>query len=110
VRALNPHVGTYIERDGGERLGVRRAALAPVGPAERDGAPVADRDRREGAGSTPSASEPLGSDLASGELAERDGHLLLGTANGALELREVQPPGGRPMDASAYLRGRAAAL
>jgi methionyl-tRNA formyltransferase len=37
----------------------------------------------------------------------RDGdRLLLGTASGALELLEVQPPGGRPMDAAAYLRGR----
>jgi methionyl-tRNA formyltransferase len=37
----------------------------------------------------------------------RDGdRLLLGTAAGALELVEVQPPGGRPMDAAAYLRGR----
>lgn len=36
----------------------------------------------------------------------RDGdRLLLGTADGALELLEVQPPGGRPMDAAAYLRG-----
>jgi len=36
----------------------------------------------------------------------RDGdRLLLGTASGALELLEVQPPGGRPMDAAAYLRG-----
>jgi methionyl-tRNA formyltransferase len=110
VRALNPHVGTYIERDGGERLGVRRAALAPLGAAERDGAPVADGDRRGGAGSAPAASEPLGAGLAPGELAERDGHLLLGTANGALDLLEVQPPGGRPMDAGAYLRGRAASL
>jgi methionyl-tRNA formyltransferase len=32
--------------------------------------------------------------------------LLLGTAAGALELLEVQPPGGRPMDGAAYLRGR----
>jgi methionyl-tRNA formyltransferase len=37
----------------------------------------------------------------------RDGdRLLLGTSAGALELLEVQPPGGRPMDAAAYLRGR----
>jgi methionyl-tRNA formyltransferase len=33
VRALNPHVGTWIELDGGDRLGVRRAAIAPVSAA-----------------------------------------------------------------------------
>lgn len=37
-----------------------------------------------------------------------DGRLLLGTADGTLELLEVQPPGGRPMDAAAYLRGHGA--
>ncbi len=35
------------------------------------------------------------------------GALVIPTAEGALELLEVQPPGGRPMDAAAYLRGRA---
>jgi methionyl-tRNA formyltransferase len=40
-----------------------------------------------------------------GELAGEDGRLLWGCADGALELRTVQPPGGRPMDAAAYLRG-----
>jgi methionyl-tRNA formyltransferase len=34
------------------------------------------------------------------------GRLLLGCRTGVLELLEVQPPGGRAMDASAYLRGR----
>jgi hypothetical protein len=34
-----------------------------------------------------------------------DGRLLFGTASGALELLEVVPPGSRPMDAAAYLRG-----
>ena len=34
------------------------------------------------------------------------GPLALETADGILELLEVQPPGGRPMDAAAYLRGR----
>jgi methionyl-tRNA formyltransferase len=33
VRALNPHVGTWIELDGGERVGVRRAEVAPVSAA-----------------------------------------------------------------------------
>jgi methionyl-tRNA formyltransferase len=44
-----------------------------------------------------------------GELEAVDGRLLLGCAEGALELLEVQPPGGRPMDAAAYLRGHAVA-
>jgi methionyl-tRNA formyltransferase len=39
---------------------------------------------------------------ATGPLAVEDGRLLLG----GLELLEVQPAGGRPMDAAAYLRGR----
>ena len=37
-----------------------------------------------------------------GELRVQDGRLMLG----GLELLEVQPAGGRPMDAAAYLRGR----
>ena len=37
-----------------------------------------------------------------GELRAEGGRLLLG----GLELLEVQPAGGRPMDAAAYLRGR----
>jgi methionyl-tRNA formyltransferase len=39
---------------------------------------------------------------------DASGPLVVPTADGALELLEVQPPGGRPMDAAAYLRGRAA--
>ena len=39
---------------------------------------------------------------AAGELRADGGRLLLG----GLELLEVQPAGGRPMDAAAYLRGR----
>jgi methionyl-tRNA formyltransferase len=45
-----------------------------------------------------------------GALAARGGHLLFGTADNALELVEVVPPGGRAMDAAAYLRGRGAHL
>ena len=33
VRALNPHVGTYLELEGGKRLGVRRATALSEGPA-----------------------------------------------------------------------------
>ncbi len=65
VRALTPHVGAYLELDGGERLGVKRAhpAAAPEGP------------------------------------------LALACAEGFLVLDLVQPPGGKPMPADAYLRG-----
>jgi methionyl-tRNA formyltransferase len=81
VRALTPHVGVYVEPDGYERIGVRRAAVAAPGVAP-----------------------------APGELAADDGRLLYGAEGGALELFEVQPAGGRPMDAAAWLRGHGAAL
>jgi methionyl-tRNA formyltransferase len=42
---------------------------------------------------------------AQGEFAAAAGRVALGCAHGALELLAVQPPGGRPMDAAAYLRG-----
>jgi methionyl-tRNA formyltransferase len=77
VRALTPHIGAYVELDEGERLGVRRAALA------------AGVD-----------------DVEPGELVARDSTLLYGAAQGALELLEVQPAGKRPMEAAAWLRGR----
>jgi methionyl-tRNA formyltransferase len=44
------------------------------------------------------------------EFAVADGRLLFGCVDRALELLEVQPAGGRPMDAAAYVRGHAAAL
>jgi methionyl-tRNA formyltransferase len=78
VRALTPHIGAYVEIDGDERLGVRRAALA------------AGVD-----------------DVEPGRLVARDSILLYGAAQGALELIEVQPAGKRPMEAAAWLRGRA---
>jgi methionyl-tRNA formyltransferase len=40
-----------------------------------------------------------------GKLEARDGALLFGTAEGSLRLELVQPPGGKPMPADAYLRG-----
>ena len=33
MRALNPHVGTYLQLPGDERLGVRRAHAVEKGPA-----------------------------------------------------------------------------
>jgi methionyl-tRNA formyltransferase len=44
-----------------------------------------------------------------GTFAVDAGRLLYGTADGGLELTMVKAPGGRPMDASAYLRGHGAA-
>jgi len=77
VRALNPHIGAYLELDGGERLGVRAARAEP------------------------------GGELKPGRLAAADGALLLGCTPGALRLEAVQPQGRRPMTADAYLRGHA---
>jgi methionyl-tRNA formyltransferase len=77
VRALHPHIGARAELPDGTLLAVHRAALAEDQPGAGEG---------------------------SGVLA-RDGRLLLACTPGLLELLEVQPAGGRAMDASAYLRG-----
>jgi methionyl-tRNA formyltransferase len=81
VRALHPHIGAWLALPGDERLGVRRARLALEGP------------------------EP-----PAGELVADDGRLLLGTATGVLELIEVQPAGGRAMEAAAWVRGHGSGL
>jgi methionyl-tRNA formyltransferase len=77
VRALNPHIGAYLELDGGKRLGVRAAR---AGPAEG---------------------------VAPGVLAAVEDALVLGCADGRLGLEVVQPAGRKPMPAGAYLRGHA---
>jgi methionyl-tRNA formyltransferase len=69
VRALTPHIGAYLELEGGERLGVRHATAVDAGA---------------------------------------EGELLIPTGDGALRLDVVQPAGGKPMAADAYLRGRPA--
>jgi methionyl-tRNA formyltransferase len=51
------------------------------------------------------AAEPVASEAEPGALRASGSELLLGTADGALRLTLVQPPGGRPMAADAYLRG-----
>jgi methionyl-tRNA formyltransferase len=52
------------------------------------------------------AARVLGDGPRPGELAAGDGRLVLGCAEGALELLAVQPAGRKAMDAAAYLRGR----
>ncbi|MGN6663807.1 MAG: methionyl-tRNA formyltransferase [Solirubrobacterales bacterium] len=73
VRALNPHVGAYLET-GGSRLGVRRARA-------------------------------VDEEVEAGRLVAQHDVLLFGCGEGALQLELVQPPGGKPMPADAYLRG-----
>lgn len=73
VRALTPHIGAYLELEGGDRLRVARAEAEP-------------------------------GELAAGLLDDTDG-LRLGCGEGVLRLQELRPPGGRSMDAAAYLRG-----
>jgi methionyl-tRNA formyltransferase len=74
VRALAPHIGAYLELDGGERLRVHRAAAEP-------------------------------GNLGVGNVAIDSSQLRIGCAEGVLRVDEVQPQGGRPMSADAYLRG-----
>jgi methionyl-tRNA formyltransferase len=78
ARALNPHIGTYLELDGGVRLGVARAKLA------------------EAAGPPP------------GKLVAGSDGLVLGCDPGALRIVSVRPPGRREMPAADYLRGHPA--
>jgi methionyl-tRNA formyltransferase len=77
VRALRPHIGARLPLPGGGFLGV--IAATPDGPAL---APDGGRVRTDG------------------------DRLLLDCRGGALELTEIRPPGGRPMPAQAWLRGR----
>lgn len=78
VRALSPHIGARAALDDGVVVGVRRARLVDDAPG-RDGVALGVR--------------------AHGE------RVLLVCREGALELLEVQPPGGRAMDGAAFLRG-----
>ncbi|HET9197902.1 MAG TPA: methionyl-tRNA formyltransferase [Solirubrobacterales bacterium] len=48
---------------------------------------------------------PVEDRVEPGKLGVREGALLLGTAEGSLRLDLVQPAGGKPMAADAYLRG-----
>jgi methionyl-tRNA formyltransferase len=95
VRALTPHIGAYLETAGGERLGVSKASVvAGESASDADGATYG-RYATETRPALPGA----------GEIAVRDGHLLLGCGEGTLRLDVLQSPGGRPMAAADYLRG-----
>jgi methionyl-tRNA formyltransferase len=81
VRALTPHVGAYLELEGGDRLGVRSAEAGH--PFGWDG-----------------SAEP-------GTLVVESGELVLVGPDGLLTLEVVQPPGKKPMSAADFLRGHA---
>ncbi len=76
VRGLSPHIGAYLERDAGQRLGVWAARA------------VRDDDRGDG-----------GTDGAG------EGPRFVPCRDGVLELLSVQPPGKRRMDAADWARG-----
>jgi methionyl-tRNA formyltransferase len=90
VRALTPHIGAALLLPGGERLGVWSAEARPGTPGGANPG-----------GPTPGGPPPGDLDLAASPP-------LLGCRDGsALALIEVQPTGGRRMDAPAWARGRA---
>jgi methionyl-tRNA formyltransferase len=78
VRGLTPHIGAFLELEGGERLGVKRAR---------------------------SEASPSAATTSAGEVAADRDALLIGTGVGVLRAEIVQPPGGKPMSAADYLRG-----
>jgi methionyl-tRNA formyltransferase len=80
VRALAPHIGAAVMFDGEQRIGVWEATARPA---------------REG-------------DPPRGELSLDDTVLVLGCAEGVLELTVVQPAGRRAMAGDAFLRGQRA--
>jgi methionyl-tRNA formyltransferase len=86
VRALTPHIGAHVVLEDGSRLGVRAARVVAGGAAP--------------AGEGPGDRPPEGTVSFDGRIP------VLGCADGALELLEVQPAGGRPMSGEDYLRGR----
>ena len=90
VRALHPHIGARVALADGWLLGVHRAALLEAEPPGAEAAAV----------HAPANGERIGAAVVA-----RDGRLLLECSPGLLELLEVQPAGGRAMDAPSYLRG-----
>ncbi|MCB0880106.1 MAG: methionyl-tRNA formyltransferase [Thermoleophilia bacterium] len=77
VRALSPHIGAWLTVDG-QRLGLWRTEIVD-GETEVSGRP--------------------------GAVWHDNQRLLIGTADGALDVLELQPPGKRRMPAGDWLRG-----
>jgi methionyl-tRNA formyltransferase len=107
VRALYPHVGARLSLPDGSLLGVRRAALAEP-PAPHAGPPAEGAPGPAQHAGPPAQGAPGPAQPESPGLAGHGGRLLLICDRGELELLEVQPPGGRPMDGGSYLRGHPA--
>ena len=76
VRAFDPWPGTFVPLENGQPLKIRRAAPLDAGPSDAEPGTVVSL-------------EPL----------------TVQTGAGQLEVREVQPPGKRPMSAADFLRG-----
>jgi methionyl-tRNA formyltransferase len=91
VRALHPHIGARVALPNGAMLGVRRAAVL-----EDSGVDGIDSSRLSEA--VPGVRRAPGAFAA-------EGRLFLACRSGTLELLEVLPAGGRPMDSAAFLRG-----
>jgi len=81
VRALSPHIGARTELLG-ERTQVWRAAVVPSAESPAPGVPTVGAGER----------------------------LLFGAGDGAVEVLELQRPGGRRMGAAEFLRGAGRAL
>jgi methionyl-tRNA formyltransferase len=104
VRALHPHIGARVALADGTLLGVHRAVVIE-GPPQAGGPASGDLASAGGPDGAPPASAPADAEEPTLGVIVRDGRLLMKCSPGTLELLIVQPPGGRAMDASAYLRG-----
>jgi methionyl-tRNA formyltransferase len=118
VRALHPHIGARIALADGSMLGVRAARALTLDPAAVPvpapaSAPRAMADDPDSAHTTAPMSSlsppppPPPPPPPAGTLTQEGERLLYVTRDGLLELTCIQPPGSRPMDAAAYLRGHA---
>ena len=121
VRALDLQAEGALEfseqsEDGAtyaEKIDAAERRLDPARPAPELAAKVRALTPHVGAYLEAAGGERLGvrrahvveAELPRGAVEARDGTLLLGCAEGALQLDLIQPPGGRAMPAEAYLRG-----